>query len=76
MADASAAKTNGHAANGNGTAAAGKKYNVEIQKQAGSQGKPDKGHHDGEMDRLKKEIDKVQGEVVSPGGRSKYAQGF
>ncbi|CAO1639408.1 unnamed protein product [Sympodiomycopsis kandeliae] len=54
------APTNG---NGNGAAAATKKYNVEIEKQPGSHGKPDKSHHDGEMDRLKKEIEKVQAQV-------------
>lgn len=56
------------AANGNGTHAkdaSDKKYNVDIAKMPGAHGKPDKAHHDAEMDRLKKEIDKVQVEVVS-----------
>lgn len=56
------------AANGNGAhakEASDKKYNVDIAKMPGAHGKPDKAHHDAEMDRLKKEIDRVQAEVVS-----------
>lgn len=40
-----------------------KSYNVEIAKMPGAHGKPDKSHHDGEMDRLKRDIEKVQQEV-------------
>ncbi|PWN18672.1 hypothetical protein BCV69DRAFT_284969 [Microstroma glucosiphilum] len=62
------AATTTPAANGNGNGthakeASDKKYNVEIAKMPGAHGKPDKAHHDAEMDRLKKEIDKVQAEV-------------
>lgn len=67
MATEAAPQANGHA---NGTAEGErttKKYNVEIEKQPGSHGKPDKAHHDKEMDRLKKGIEKVQAEVVSAG---------
>lgn len=64
------AATTTPAANGNGNGthvkeASDKKYNVEIAKMPGAHGKPDKAHHDAEMDRLKKEIGKVQAEVVS-----------
>ncbi|PWN24895.1 hypothetical protein BDZ90DRAFT_234509 [Jaminaea rosea] len=55
--------SNGAAAASAATPAPAKSYNVTIAKMAGSHGKPDKAHHDGEMDRLKKEIEKVQGEV-------------
>ena len=62
--------TNGSAkpatASTDGAAAAAKKsYNVEIAKQPGAHGRPDKAANDAEMDKLKKQIDKVQAEVVS-----------
>ncbi|CAO1637089.1 unnamed protein product [Jaminaea pallidilutea] len=56
----SAAATTKNAADGDKPA---KTYDVDIVKLPGAHGKPDKSHHDSEMDRLKKEIDKVQGQV-------------
>lgn len=47
----------------NGTEKSAKSYNVEIAKLPGAHGKPDKSHHDAEMERLKKQIDSVQQEV-------------
>ncbi|CAO1624061.1 unnamed protein product [Parajaminaea phylloscopi] len=53
------------AAKANGVDKPQKSYNVEIAKLPGAHGKPDKPHHDAEMDRLKKEIESVQQEVNS-----------
>lgn len=62
-AKATTANGNGNGVDASASAAAPKSYNVQIAKQPGAHGKPDKAHHDSEMDRLKKEIEKVQGEV-------------